>query len=42
MYYNGKIINKPCGNLIKSGDKMIDNPDDKKERKVVTTFMVLP
>lgn len=42
MYYNGKIINNPCGGLIKSGDVMINDPDNKGEIKVVSTFMVLP
>jgi len=42
MYYNGKVINNPCGGLIKSGDVMVNDPDNKGEIKVVSTFMVLP
>ncbi|MBU3190675.1 phosphodiester glycosidase family protein [Clostridium bowmanii] len=42
MYYNGKVINTPCGKLIESGDKMIDDPGSKGEREVGSTFMVLP
>ncbi|MFT5873041.1 MAG: bla regulator protein BlaR1 [Clostridium sp.] len=42
MYYKGKVINNPCVQLIKSGDTMIEDPDSKGEREVVSTFMVLP
>ena len=42
MYYKGKVINNPCGGLIESGNVMINDPDNKGEIKVVSTFMVLP
>ena len=38
MYYNGKVINNPCGEVIKSGEVMINDPDSKRGCKLFCVF----